>query len=115
MIYKNLDKALLFLRNEVFCLKIWKLWWAPATLRFIIFCWNFAHVFYLPMSSVGGIFFILFRSWVICKKLKTPGFYTLFSTFLLITQDLDKIKKIPNCLLETLLSRKRVQNFSKKY
>ena len=36
-------------------------------------------------------------------------------TFLLITQDLNKMKKIPNTLLKTLLSRKRVQNFSKKY
>ena len=28
-------------------------------------------------KSVCGIFFILFRSWVICKNLKRPGFYTL--------------------------------------
>ena len=40
-------------------------------------------------------FFILFRFGVICKKLKRPGFYTLFFTFLLITQDLEKIKKNP--------------------
>ena len=38
-----------------------------------------------------------------------------FFTFLLLIQDLTKIKKIPNTLLQTLLSRKRVQNFSKKY
>ena len=37
-----------------------------------------------------------------------------FFTFLLITQDLNKIKKISNTLLETLFSRKRVQNSSKK-
>ena len=30
-----------------------------------------------------GIFFILFRSWAICKILKRPGFYTLaFYTFI---------------------------------
>ena len=30
-----------------------------------------------------GVFFILFRSWVICKSLKEPGFYTLvFYTFI---------------------------------
>ena len=28
-------------------------------------------------KSVCGIFLILFTSWVICKKLKIPGFYTL--------------------------------------
>ena len=35
-------------------------------------------------------------------------------TRLLITQDLSKIRKIPHILLSALLSRKRVQNFSKK-
>ena len=34
-------------------------------------------------KSVCRIFFILFRSWVICKKLKRPGFYKLvFYTFI---------------------------------
>ena len=47
-----------------------------------------------------GIFFILFGSWVICKNLKKDlvskhSFFTL----LLITQDLNKIKKIPYTLL----------------
>ena len=38
----------------------------------------------LRMSTkVCGIFFILFRSWVICKNQKRPGFYTLaFYTFI---------------------------------
>ena len=32
---------------------------------------------------VCGVFFILFRSWVICKNLKKTGFYTLvFYTFI---------------------------------
>ena len=42
--YKNLDKALLFSKNQVFCLKIWKIRRAPTTLQFNIFRWNFAHV-----------------------------------------------------------------------
>ena len=34
-------------------------------------------------KRVCGIFFISFRSWVICKNLKRPGFYTLvFYTFI---------------------------------
>ena len=81
---KNLDKALLFLRNQVFCLKIWKYWRTPTILQFNIFCWNFAHVFYLPMSKTGrvGFSFILLRSWNICNNKKRPGFYTLiFCTF----------------------------------
>ena len=34
------------------------------------FLLNFAHVFYLPLSTKGyvGFFFILFRFWVICKN-----------------------------------------------
>ena len=32
-----------------------------------------------------------------------------------ITQDLNKMKKTPNTILYTLVSRKRVQSFSKKY
>ena len=78
MPYKNLDKALLFLRNQVFCLKIWKLWRAPTILQFNIF-------FYLPMSTKGCAWFLFipFRSWVICKNSKRPGFYTLvFYTFI---------------------------------
>ena len=38
-----------------------------------------------------------------------------FFTLLLITEDLKKIRKISQTLLQTLLSRKRVQNLSKIY
>ena len=36
------------------------------------FCWNFAHVFYLVMSTKEcvGFFFTLLRSWVINKSVK---------------------------------------------
>ena len=44
-------------------------------------------------------FFISIRSWVICKNLKRPGFYTLVFYILLITQGLNKIKEIPYTLL----------------
>ena len=64
--YLNLDKALAFPRNQVICLNNW------TTIKFNIFCWNFAHVFVLRISTKWcvRIFFILFRSWVIDK----PGF-----------------------------------------
>ena len=70
--YPNLDKPLLFPRKQAICLKNWKLWRAPTTLEFNIFCWNFARVSYLTMSTKGcsGFFFILFRSWVINKNVK---------------------------------------------
>ena len=32
---------------------------APTNLQFNIFCWNFAHVCYMPMSTKG---------WLICKN-----------------------------------------------
>ena len=58
--YNNLDKALLFSRKQVFCLKIWKIWPAPTTLQFYIFCWNFVRVSLLPMSTKACVGFFLF-------------------------------------------------------
>ena len=80
--HKNLDKALLFSRNQVFCLKNWKLWRAPTTLEFNIFSWNIAQASYLRMSTKGssGFFLILFRSGVICQNQKRPGFCILTET-----------------------------------
>ena len=47
-------------------------------------------------KSVCGIFFILFRSWIICKNLKRPGFYTLvFYTFINNSRSKQN-KKIPH-------------------
>ena len=54
--YLNLDK--LFPRNQVICLKNWKR--APTTIKFNIFCWNFAHVSYLTMSTKECSWFFLF-------------------------------------------------------
>ena len=50
--YLNLDKALLFPKNQVICLKNWKLRRAPTT------------------KKVFWIFFILIRSWIINKSVK---------------------------------------------
>ena len=70
---RKLDKALLFSRNQVLCLKIWKLWRAPTTLEFPDFCWfllEFCTRF--PLTNVYKrmfeIFLNLCRSWVICKN-----------------------------------------------
>ena len=73
----------MFSRNQVFCLKIWKLWRAPTTLQFNIFCWNFVHVSYLPMSTKEGEGFILF--WLdlelFAKIKKTCFLHTRFLYF----------------------------------
>ena len=73
------------------------LWRAPTSIQFSISSWNFAHVSYLPMSAKGCavFFFILLRSWVICKNLKDLVSTRSSFTLLLITQDLNKIKKNP--------------------
>ena len=82
--YKNLDKALLFSRNQVFCLKIWKLWRAPTILQFNIFCWNFAHVFYLPMSTkvVRYLFIYLFIGLFAKNKKDLFSTHSVFTLFL---------------------------------
>ena len=81
MPYGNSDKVLLISRNQVFCLKNSqnrKLWRVPTTIDFNNFCWNFAHVPYLPMSTKRSVLFlILFRTWVICQNQKIFGFYKL--------------------------------------
>ena len=67
-------------------------------------------------KSVFGIFFLFCLDLELFTKIKKDLVSTeSFFTFLLIIQDLNKIKKTPNMLLQTLLSRKGVQNFSKIY
>ena len=98
--YKNLGKALFFTKSQGFCLKIWKLWWvfclkiwklwrvfclkiwklwqALTALQFNIFCWNFAHVSYLPMfTKVSVEFFSFCLDLELFGKIKRPGFYSL--------------------------------------
>ena len=100
----------------VFCLKIWELWRAPTTLQFIIFCWNFARVSCLTMPTTECVGFFLFcLDLELFAKIKNDlvSTHSRF-TLLLITQDVNKIKKIPHTILYALPNRKRVQNFSKK-
>ena len=69
---------------------------------------------YQCLKTAVWDFFISFRSWVVCKNKKRPDFYTLVFYTFISSQDLNKIKKIPHTLLQTLLKRKRVQTSSKK-
>ena len=60
-------------------------------------------------KSVFETFFILFRSWIICKNLKCLGFYTLTEIIFINSSRSKQHKITPNILLQTLLSRKRVK------
>ena len=64
------------------------------------FSWNFAHVCFLlttAYKSVFEIFYILFRSWVICKNQKGPGFSTLVFCIFINNSRSKQNKKIPFC------------------
>ena len=97
MPYKNFHKALLFSRNQVFCLKNWKLWQSPTIIEFNIFCLNFAHVSFLPMSGKGclGRFKFCLDLQLFAKITKylvsTHSFFTFLRLHFL---DFNKIKKI---------------------
>ena len=61
-LHRNVDKALLFLINQVICLKNWKLWRDLTTIKFNIFCWNCAHISFLTISTKMYSRFFLFCS-----------------------------------------------------
>ena len=66
------------------------------------------------MSTKSAGVFLICLDLKLFTKIKKTCFLHIRFLFLLITPDLDKIKKIPDILFETLVSRKRVQSFSKK-
>ena len=94
---KSLDKVLLFSRNQIFFMKNWKFWWAPTTVGLNTFCWNIPYVSHLSLSTKRCSWLFLFSLGLeFFANQKRSGFYTLtetsvFITFLLITQDLNKI------------------------
>ena len=56
---QNLDKALLFSRNQVFCQKIWKLCRVPTILQFNIFA-ETLHMFSTYQCLQKGVWDFLF-------------------------------------------------------
>ena len=78
------------------CLKNWKLWRAPTTKELNIFYWNFAYVFFMPMSTKGvRNFFILSNIELLVK----PSFYTLAFYIFVNNSRSKQNKKVPNKLL----------------
>ena len=72
-------------------------------LQFNFFCWNFARVFYLPMSTKESVgFFSFYLDLELFAKIKTylVSTHSLFK-LLLKTQDLYKIKKYHNPFVGT--------------
>ena len=66
-------------------------------------------------EKLCGNFFLFYLDLELFAKIKKDlvSIHSFF-TLLFITQDLNKMKKIPHSFLWTLLSKKRVQSFSKK-
>ena len=92
--YLHLHKAPLFPRNQVICLKNWKLWQAPTTIKFNILCWNFAHVSYLTMSTKRYSGFFLFINRNVKKECVETRYFVIFANNWRSKQN----KKIPNTL-----------------
>ena len=82
-----------------FCLKIWKLWRAPTTLQFNFFLKLRARFLLTNVyKRVWDIFLFCLDLELFAKDLvSTHSFFTL----LLISQDLNKIKKIPHHFVDT--------------
>ena len=59
-------------------LKIWKLSSNYSTVQYFLLQLRTRFLLTNVYRRVCGILFISFRSWVICKNLKRPGFCTLF-------------------------------------
>ena len=101
-------------RNQVFCLKIWKLWQAPTILQVNSFCWNFSHVFYLPMFTKGCVgFFLYYLDLELFAKIKKDLVSTLVFCTFINNSRCKQNKKNPTHPFVDITSRKRVQNFSK--
>ena len=82
-----------------------------------IFCWNFAHVSYLPMSAkVFDLLFdfLLFRSWVICKNKKRPGFFTLAFSIFINNSRSKQNKKNPEHLFVDIVKYESCAKFQQK-
>ena len=94
-IQKIRQSSIVFEKPGIF-LKTWKLWRAPTTVQFNTFCWKFAHIFFLPMSTKGHLGVKLFRSCVIKKNVKKSAQKPGLITFLLIAQG-KKNSQIPFC------------------
>ena len=85
MPYKNLDKALFFFEKPGILPENLKTLTSSnyPTVQYFLLKLRTRFLLTNVYKSVCGIFFISLRSWVICKNLKRPGFYTLvFYTFI---------------------------------
>ena len=91
-IQKFRQNSIAFVKPGILSEKL-KIWRAPTTLQFNIFCWNFAHVSYLPMPKKGCVGFYLFclDLEILATIKKNLVSKHSFFTLSLINQDLNKI------------------------
>ena len=104
--YLNLDKTLLFWRNQV-------TWQAPNTIKFNIFLLNFCTCFLFNnvYERVFGIFF--FRSWVINKNVKNECVESSFFIFANNTRSKQN-KKNPKHSFADIGKKKTCAKFKQK-
>ena len=111
------QKALLFPKNQVICLKNWKLWLAPTTIEFNNFWWIF-HTFpgyYCLQKRVPDFLNFVFRSWVIdetgfCEWVETRSFLTLANN----SRSKNKIKKNPELTFVDIDKKETCAKFQQK-
>ena len=92
--YKNLGKALLFSKNQVFCPKIWKLWHITYPIVQYLLLKLRAHFLLINVYKKACGIFLFFLGLGLSLTIKKTWFLnTGFFAILLINRDLNKIQK----------------------
>ena len=108
--YLNINKFLLFWETRLFVRKIEIFGELELPQSLIFFCWKFAEASYLTMSTKGCSGFFYF-AYILSYQYKCRKKYVGTRSFLISAKNyLNKIKKIPKTLLQTLVSRKCVRS-----
>ena len=112
ILYLILENDLLFSRNQVFCFKKWKLVEALIQVEFIIFLWNFAHVF--SSQCLQNYFLLCFA--VLTKNQKTFFFLNHVETrSFYFSLDISRVRKIQSpYALADISKENKCANFQRK-
>ena len=105
----------MFSRNQVSCPKIenFDVLQLPKTLIYLVeILYKFTTNFY---KRVFRIFFILFRTWVICQNKRSPGFYILTKTRLINNWGSKQNKNNPEHLFVDIGKTETCAKFQQKF
>ena len=95
------ERSIVFKKPGIFCQNL-KTLMSSNYPAIQYFCWNLAHVSYLPMTKKGCAGFFLFcLDLELFSKIKKTWFLHTPLLHVPITQDLNEIRKIQNTLLYT--------------